>query len=89
LIINACGTPDEETMLMISNENAKKYIESLPAKPKINLTEVIPCANKLAIDLLEKMLNMNPKRRITVEEALMHPYLESLHDPEDEPLFEN
>jgi serine/threonine protein kinase len=26
LIINACGTPDDETMKLISNENAKKYI---------------------------------------------------------------
>lgn len=27
----------------------------------------------------------NPAKRITVEEALRHPYLEPYHDPEDEP----
>ena len=27
----------------------------------------------------------SPKRRITVEEALQHPYLEPYHDPQDEP----
>ena len=32
-----------------------------------------------------KMLNLSPKKRITVEEALAHPYLEELHDEEDEP----
>ena len=34
------------------------------------------------------MLDLNPLRRIKVEEALGHPYLESMHDPEDEPVFE-
>lgn len=40
------------------------------------------------MDLLDKMLNLDPNKRITVQEALNHPYLESLHDPEDEPVFE-
>lgn len=31
------------------------------------------------------MLVFNPNKRITVEEALEHPYLSSLHLPEDEP----
>lgn len=41
-----------------------------------------PKANPLAIDLLDKCLTFNPKKRITVEEALAHPYLEPYHDPE-------
>jgi serine/threonine protein kinase len=39
----------------------------------------------LALDLLERLLAFNPVKRITVEEALKHPYLEPYHDPEDEP----
>ena len=30
------------------------------------------------------MLTFNPNRRITVEQALAHPYLEQYYDPEDE-----
>ena len=30
------------------------------------------------------MLTFNPHRRITVEEALSHPYLEQYYDPADE-----
>lgn len=34
------------------------------------------------------MLDMNSERRITVDNALKHPFLASLHDPDDEPVFE-
>ena len=30
------------------------------------------------------MLTFNPHKRITVEEALAHPYLEQYYDPQDE-----
>lgn len=41
-----------------------------------------PCA--AALDLLDKMLTFNPHKRIEVEEALAHPYLEQYYDPTDE-----
>lgn len=37
-----------------------------------------------ALDLLDKMLTFNPHKRISVEEALAHPYLEQYYDPSDE-----
>ena len=50
--------------------------------------ELFPAGNPECLDLLDKMLDLNPSRRITVEDALMHPFLETMHDPEDEPSFE-
>lgn len=35
------------------------------------------------------MLTFNPHRRICVEDALAHPYLEQYYDPTDEPVAEN
>ena len=32
------------------------------------------------------MLTFNPNKRITVTEALQHPYLSQYYDPEDEPV---
>lgn len=34
------------------------------------------------------MLDLNPKTRITVDDALKHPYLKEMHDPDDEPTFD-
>ena len=38
------------------------------------------------MDLLERLLAFDPAQRITVEEALEHPYLAIWHDPNDEPV---
>jgi serine/threonine protein kinase len=88
LILEKRGTPDAETMEMISNENAKKYIESLEVKPKTPMKELIPYHDEKALDLIDQLLEFNSNRRISIDEAIKHPYLESLHDPEDEPVFE-
>jgi serine/threonine protein kinase len=46
---------------------------------------MFPQSNPLAVDLLEKMLQFDPRNRITVEDALKHPYLAQLHDSAAEP----
>lgn len=44
-----------------------------------------PKAKPNALDLMRRCLTFSPRKRITVEEALEHPYLEPYHDPSDEP----
>jgi serine/threonine protein kinase len=81
------GTPDESSKKHITNEYALKYIESLPPKAKVPLGELFPGQPKEALDLLDRLLDLNPETRILVDEVLEHPFLESMHDPEDEPNF--
>lgn len=88
LIMEKRGTPDEQTMEMISNDNARKYIQGLPPMQKMSINDLVPFGNPQAQDLIDRMLDLNPKTRITIDDAIKHPYLESLHDPEDEPVFE-
>lgn len=63
-------------------------MESLPLKTKQRWNQLFTNADANALDLLDKMLAFNPDRRITVEEALRHPYLELYYDPADEPVAE-
>ncbi|KAB2062508.1 hypothetical protein ES319_A10G156900v1 [Gossypium barbadense] len=79
------GTPSEAEMEYV-NENAKRYIQQLPNYPRQSFSEKFPNVHPLAIDLAQKMLTFDPKQRITVEEALAHPYLTALHDISDEPV---
>jgi serine/threonine protein kinase len=72
----------------IKSRRAREYIRSLPFKKKIPWKVMFPRTNDLALDLLERLLSFNPVKRITVEEALKHPYLEPYHDPDDEPTAE-
>ena len=45
---------------------------------------VICIGHVAALDLLDKMLTFNPFKRVDVETALAHPYLEQYYDPSDE-----
>jgi serine/threonine protein kinase len=48
------------------------------------MTTLFAKAGKDGLDLLRKMLCFSPKKRITIEEALNHPYLKSFHSPAEE-----
>ena len=43
---------------------------------------------KIAVKLLERMLDFDPNSRVTAEEALQDEYLAQYHDPNDEPVRE-
>ncbi|KAK6872570.1 Extracellular signal-regulated kinase 1 [Candida tropicalis] len=99
LIFEVLGSPSDEDLKIIKSERAQKFVKSLPYRVKIDLTDFVnnhpyrrikvrarETVNPLAIDLLEKLLVFDPSKRITVQEALEHPYLEAYHDPSDEPI---
>ncbi|TYK02886.1 mitogen-activated protein kinase 3 [Cucumis melo var. makuwa] len=86
LLTELLGTPTESDLGFIRNEDSKRYLRQLPPHPRQPLATVFPHVHPLAIDLVDKMLTFDPTKRITVEEALAHPYLERLHDTADEPV---
>lgn len=57
----------------------------MACKPKRRLEDVIPSAPPDGIDLLKKLLQFNPDKRLTAEQALKHPFVARFHNPEEEP----
>ncbi|KAJ1660658.1 mitogen activated protein kinase [Dispira simplex] len=87
-ILSILGMPDDATLKRVGSDRAQMYIKSLPYTPKLPFRQLYPNATEKALDLLERLLAFDPAKRITVEEALQHPYLEAYHEPDDEPSHE-
>ncbi|KAG1826658.1 kinase-like domain-containing protein [Suillus fuscotomentosus] len=86
LILDVLGTPTLDEFYAITTRRSRDYIRALPFRKRRPFAQIFPNANPLAVDFLTKTLTFDPKKRITVEEALAHPYLEAYHDPDDEPV---
>lgn len=84
-ILHYLGTPNEETLSRIGSPRAQDYVRNLPYMPKIPFQRLFPNANPDALDLLDRMLAFDPTSRVSVEDALEHPYLHIWHDASDEP----
>lgn len=64
LNLQLIGTPSEADLGFL-NENAKRYIRQLPLYLRQSLQEKFPHVHPEAIDLVEKMLTFDPRKRIT------------------------
>ncbi|OJT06386.1 Mitogen-activated protein kinase SLT2/MPK1 [Trametes pubescens] len=84
-ILDVLGSPDDAVISRIASPKAQAYIRSLPIKKRVPFEKLIPTADAQAIDLLTKLLQFDPAARITVAEALEHPWLSAYHDVSDEP----
>jgi serine/threonine protein kinase len=76
-IFRVSGTPTEENWPGVTE--LPNYKSTFPKwKPK-DIAEKIPGMDEVAIDLLSKMLTLDPLNRITASKALKHPYFDDLN----------
>ncbi|MBA0605171.1 hypothetical protein Godav_017775 [Gossypium davidsonii] len=86
LITELIGSPNDSSREFLRSDKSRRYVRQLPQYPRQNFSVRFPNMSPGAVDLLEKMLIFDPHRRITVDEALCHPYLSPLHDINEEPV---
>uniref|UniRef100_A0A8D3BSF2 Stress-activated protein kinase JNK n=1 Tax=Scophthalmus maximus TaxID=52904 RepID=A0A8D3BSF2_SCOMX len=91
-VIEQLGTPAQE-FLMKLNQSVRTYVENRPRYAGYSFEKLFPNVlfpadsehNKLkasqARDLLSKMLVIDASKRISVDEALQHPYINVWYDP--------
>nr|AKL87250.1 mitogen-activated protein kinase 18 [Linum usitatissimum] len=80
LIINVLGSQQDADLQFIDSPKSRRYIKMLAHSRGVSFSQLYPRADPLAIDLLQRMLVFDPTKRITVTEALMHPYVSKLYD---------
>lgn len=80
VIFEIIGSPTEQEILKITDEKAQKYLRNLPPKKLANLSKYFPGSDTDGLDLLLLLLKFDVDSRITVDEALEHPYMQSVRD---------
>ena len=84
-VVDVLGTPSEEDIASIESDGARNYIRSLGRRMRVDPAALFPPGTPLlALDLMYRMLEFSPARRITAEEALRHPFFEDLRDEAEE-----
>ncbi len=59
---------------------AHECLNQISLVKKRSFNSFFPNVDEQALDLIRKLLVFNPHQRITVEEALRHPYLKDFHN---------
>jgi len=84
-IIDITGTPIAADMTHVVNKKAREHILKMKSCKKQPFKTLYPDGNEHATDLLEKILQFDPSKRLTAAQALEHPYFAPHHVEEMEP----
>ncbi|CEG81382.1 Putative CMGC/CDK protein kinase [Rhizopus microsporus] len=79
-IFKVLGTPTEEMWPKVSQ--LPEYKRDFEIFPRIPLETLLPKLDSLGIDLLKRLLEYPPEKRITASDALQHPYFDELRKKE-------
>ena len=71
-IFSVFGTPNEESWNGVTN--LPFYKDSFPRFKPIGIEKLVPGLDACGIDLLKKLLCMDPRKRISAKEAMAHSF---------------
>lgn len=80
-IFSKLGKPPKETFSEFASKERAKTLMKFKNFPKMDSKKLYPnVSDKNAIDLIEKLLCINPKKRINILEAKDHPYFDIIKE---------
>lgn len=86
VIFEVIGTPNDDDMAYVTDAKAIGYLKSFQNIDRLDMGQKYPGANAEALDLLNRMLQFNPYFRVSVDEALEHPFFNRVRKPHKERL---
>mmetsp|Transcript_27576 Transcript_27576/g.48739 ORF Transcript_27576/g.48739 Transcript_27576/m.48739 type:complete len:402 (+) Transcript_27576:300-1505(+) len=90
--LKVLGAPKPEDLSFITNEHAKRFVEKFGEQlgtKENQLPKMYSNMCKDAMDLMIKMLQFNPHKRISVDDALEHPFYKDIRKKKHEILCES
>ena len=72
-IFRLLGTPDEESWPGVTA--LKDWNEAFPVWPALNVANAVPKLSDVGVELVGKLIVLDPKRRLSATETLRHRYL--------------
>lgn len=88
LIFALFGIPQDDEIQKIRNKKCQQFIRDLPSQKVQPISKVFPSASPVELDLLLGMLSFDPVRRLSIDDALAHDFMEDFRGWGDEPTRE-
>lgn len=86
IISEKLGKLPEGDLDFVTSDKAKRFMRKLPNKVPVHFSLQFPGTPLEALDVMRKMLEIHPGKRITIDQSLKHPFFGPLHNPADEPV---
>uniref|UniRef100_A0A1I8IET1 mitogen-activated protein kinase n=1 Tax=Macrostomum lignano TaxID=282301 RepID=A0A1I8IET1_9PLAT len=83
-IMSAIPSPSQEDIRSIGSAYGASILEKAAVRGRRSLESLVPNVDPVAMDLMQRLLQFNPDKRLTAEEALRHPYVRRFHNPAEE-----
>eukprot|EP00299_Pterocystis_sp_00344_P007182 c2203_g1_i2.p1 GENE.c2203_g1_i2~~c2203_g1_i2.p1 ORF type:complete len:819 (-),score=206.63 c2203_g1_i2:135-2591(-) len=85
-IVQLLGKPTPSDIASIASPYAETIMESVTPKQAITFKQMFPTASAECLDLLIRLLTFDPTKRLTVFEAIEHPFVAKFHNNDTEPI---
>ena len=80
VIFEVIGTPSEDELGFISDSTSLAYLKSFHPRERKEFSYVYPSSSPVLIQLMNSMLQFDPRRRIAVEQVLKNSYFDEVRD---------